>query len=277
MPDRVYQHVPSGPRARLAAVLSQAQQLVSVEDVMTALSVDRTTASKTLARWHAQRWLQRVGHGLYTAIPLDSRATEQVLEDPWVLVPSLFGTAYVGGWTAAEHWDLTEQLFRDIFVFTTKAIRSRKHDVHGITFVLRHIQPKTLFGTRSLWRGQTKVQVSDVHRTIIDMLAEPSVGGGIRHVADCFAAYLKHKDANSETLIQYAEKLGNGAVFKRMGFLADRLPDQQPLADACRARLTQGNAKLDPGVPSPRLVRAWRLWIPETWSLARRSRKEPRS
>lgn len=278
MADRVYQSVPSGPRARLAAVLSQAQQLVGVEDVMRALSVDRRTASKTLARWHAQRWLQRVGRGIYTAIPLDSRATEQVLEDPWVLVPSLFGAAYVGGWTAAEHWDLTEQLFRDIFVFTTKAIRSRKHDVHGITFVLRHIQPKALFGTRSVWRGgQTKVQVSDIHRTIIDMLADPPVGGGIRHVADCFAEYLKHKDANPEPLIQYAENLGNGAVFKRMGFLAERLPDQQSLTEACRARLTQGNAKLDPGVPSPRLVRAWRLWIPETWSPVRRARKEPRA
>jgi predicted transcriptional regulator of viral defense system len=73
--------------------------------------------------WHGgtrKAGLQRVGHGLYAAIPLDARATEQVLEDPWVLVPSLFGEAYIGGWTAAEHWDLTEQLFRDTLVFTTK-------------------------------------------------------------------------------------------------------------------------------------------------------------
>jgi predicted transcriptional regulator of viral defense system len=276
MADRVHPPVHQGPRARLAAVLSQAQQLVRAEDVMTALSVDRTTAGKTLARWHAQRWLQRVGHGLYAPIPLDARATEQVLEDPWVLVPPLFDAAYIGGWTAAEHWDLTEQLFRSIFVFTTKAIRVRKHDVHGITFVLRHIPPQALFGTRSVWRGQAKVQVSDIHRTIVDMFADPAVGGGIRHVADCFTAYLKHKDANPETLIQYAEKLGNGAVFKRMGFLAETLPDQEELAEACRARLTQGNAKLDPGLPSPRLVRAWRLWIPETWLETRRARKERR-
>lgn len=273
MANRVYQDSPQSPRARLAAVLSQAQQLVGVEDVMTALSVDRKTASKTLARWNAQRWLKRVGHGLYAPIPLDSRATEQVLEDPWVLVPSLFGTAYIGGWTAAEHWDLTEQLFRDIFVFTTKAIRARKHEVHGLTFVRRHIQPNALFGTRTLWRGQTRVQVSDIHRTMIDMLADPAVGGGIRHVSECFANYFKHKDAKPETLIQYAEKLGNGAVFKRMGFLAEALPDQQGLVDACRTRLTKGNAKLDPGLASPRLIRAWRLWVPQSWADARRQER----
>ena len=274
MTDKIYQNDPPvGSRERLAAVLSQTGRLIRAEDVMTILAMDRKSAAKTLARWYAQKRLQRVGHGLYTAIPLDARATGQVLEDPWILVPSLFDPAYIGGWTAAEHWDLTEQLFRDILVFTTKAVRVRKRNVHGITFLLRHIQPDALFGTRNIWRGQIKVQVSDVHRTIIDMFADPSVGGGIRHVADCFAAYFQHKDANPETLIQYAEKLGNGAVFKRMGFLAETIPDQTVLTDACRQRLTQGNAKLDPGLECPRLVRAWRLWIPKTWIGARLSAK----
>jgi WYL domain len=156
-----------GSRERFAAVVTQTGRVIRVDDVMAILALDRKSAAKTLARWYAQRRLQRVGHGLYTAIPLDSRATGQVLEDPWILVPSLFDGAYIGGWTAAEHWDLTEQLFRDIFVFTTKAIRARKRDVHGITFLLRHIEPGALFGTRNIWRGQIKVQVSDVHRTII--------------------------------------------------------------------------------------------------------------
>ncbi|MBI4968221.1 MAG: hypothetical protein HZC25_08905 [Rhodospirillales bacterium] len=233
---------------------------------MGTLGVDRKTAAKTLARWYSQRWLQRVGHGLYTAIPLDARAMEQVLDDPWILVPSLFETAYIGGWTAAEYWDLTEQIFRDILVFTTKPIRKRRHDVHGITFLLRKIAAQDFFGTRSVWRGQIKVQISDTHRTMIDMLADPAVGGGIRHVTDCLTAYLRLKDANTKTLIEYGERLGNGAVFKRLGFIAETLADQQSLADMCRSRLTKGNAKLDPNQDCPRLVTAWRLWIPETWT-----------
>ena len=88
------------------------------------------------------------------------------------------------------------------------------------------------------------------------------------------AAYFRHKDANPETLIQYAEKLGNGAVFKRMGFLAETLPNQNVVVEACRKRLTQGNAKLDPGLNCPRLVRVWRLWIPKTWASARSAAKE---
>lgn len=233
---------------------------------MHTLGVDRKTAAKTLARWYSQKWLQRVGHGLYTAIPLDARATEQVLDDPWILVPALFETAYLGGWTAGEYWDLTEQIFRDILVFTTKPIRKRRYDVHGITFLVRKISTKNFFGTQSIWRGQSKVQISDIHRTIIDMLADPALGGGIRHVSECLMAYLRRKDANAASLIEYTERLRNGAVFKRLGYLVEGMSDQQPLADMCRARLTKGNAMLDPNQECPRLVTAWRLWIPETWA-----------
>ena len=148
----------SGTRERLAACSASAG-LIGVEHAMSALAMDRKNAAKTLARWHAQGRLQRVGHGLYAAVPLDASTAGQVLEDPWILVPSLFGSAYVGGWTAAEHWDLTEQIFRDIFAFTTKAIRTKKYDAHGITFLVRRIQPHALFGTRSIWRGQIRVQI----------------------------------------------------------------------------------------------------------------------
>jgi hypothetical protein len=35
--------------------------------------------------------------------------------------------------------------------------------------------------------------------------------------------------------------------------------------DQCRAKLTAGNAKLDPKLDNTRLVTRWRLWMPEHW------------
>ena len=81
---------------------------------------DRRRAAKLLSRWREQGWLRRVGHGLYVPVPLDLAGSEQVIADPWVLVPTLFGQCYVGGWTAAHHWELTEQLFNETVVFTTR-------------------------------------------------------------------------------------------------------------------------------------------------------------
>jgi len=255
----------SQARARLSAVLQTAKDLVTIDDAMKALETDRSTSAKYLSRWQRQGWLKRVGRGIYAPIPLDATTTEQVLKDPWVLVPALFSPAYIGGWTAAEHWDLTEQLFRSILVFTARSFRKKEQSVQGASFTLTHIPEDALFGTKTLWRGQARVAIADKHRTIVDMLADPATGGGIRHVDQCLQNYLRDPEASAETLIRYAEKLGNGAVFKRLGFLVSQRSGHEPLAQSCRERLTQGNAKLDPALPCKRLLKAWRLWIPKNW------------
>jgi predicted transcriptional regulator of viral defense system len=253
-------------RARLAKILRASGPLISVEDAATALDVDRVVAAKLLARWQTQAWLQRVRRGVYAPVPLTATPADQVIDDPWILVPRLFDPAYVGGATAAHHWGLTEQLFRTIFVYTAQPVRRSQQTIRGISFTIRRMPAAKLFGTRAVWRGRVKIAVSDLHRTLLDLLDDPAMGGGIRQVADCLQAYLVHAETNPTTLLAYAERLGNGAVFKRLGFLAERGGAPNELVTACAARLTQGNAKLDPALPSPRLVRRWRLWIPERWA-----------
>ena len=107
--------------------------------------------------------------------------------------------------------------------------------------------------------------MSDVHRTIVDMLDDPKLGAGIQHVDDCLVSYFERKDRDDERLVANAGRIGNGAIFKRLGFLAERRSGTNALVDACRERLTQGNAKLDPALPCRRLVTRWRLFVPESW------------
>ena len=105
--------VPTG-RAKLAAVIRAAGDVVRIDDALRALDISRVQAAKLLSRWAGQGWLRRVGTGTYVPVPLELVDANQVVLDPWILVPSLFAPAYIGGRTAAEHWDLTEQIFRDI-------------------------------------------------------------------------------------------------------------------------------------------------------------------
>jgi len=262
----VHSRFSSQARARLSAVLQAANDLVTIENVITALGSDRSASAKLLSRWQRQGWLKRVGRGIYAAIPLDALTTDQVLKDPWILVPALFAPGYVGGWTAAEHWDFTEQLFRTILVFTAKPFRKKDQTVQGVSFSLNRMPEDALFGTKTLWRGHARVLVSDKHRTILDMLADPAAGGGIRHVDQCLRHYLRDPEASADTLVAYGDRRANGAIFKRLGFLASQQPGNDTLVQACRERLTQGNAKLDPALPCKRLVKAWRLWIPKNWA-----------
>jgi len=255
-------------RARLAAVLRQGGDFVTLDDATTVLGIGRTDAAKLLARWQEQGWLRRVRRGLYVPVPLTTGQGEQVIEDPWTLVPKLYDPGYVGGATAAQHWDLTEQIFRSVFVFTARPVRRSQQTVQGTSFIVHHLAADKLFGTKTLWRGRVKLQVSDPARTIIDMLDEPRVGGGIRHVSDCLKAYYARADADPDRLIDYAERVGNGAVFKRLGFLTEWADGPVVVIEACAARLTQGAVKLDPALASPRFLRHWRLQLPDRWKAA---------
>ena len=252
-------------RARLAAVLRATKEVVSIDATAKTLNLDRTAAAKLLSRWRGQGWIRRIGNGLYVPIPLDLAGSKQVVEDPWVLVPTHFGQCYISGWTAAHYWDLTEQLFNETVVFTTRRINTKRVTAQGVTFLLHHTANKRLFGLKAIWRGSTRVNIADAARVVIDMMAMPEIGGGIDHVADCLAAYQKMSAYNGDLLIRYAEQFGNGAVFKRLGFLAETHLHNPELAAACRTRLTQGYAHLDPALPSNHLQTVWRLWVPRRW------------
>jgi predicted transcriptional regulator of viral defense system len=258
------QPVPRG-RAQLSQVLQSAGEIISVDAVTSALQVDRRKATKLLARWSNQGWVRRLRRGLYTPVPLASLGQTQVLDDPWLVVPSLFGPAYIGGWTAAEHWGLTEQIFRSVCVMTTRPVRGKEKNIQGVDFSVKQISPQDMFGTKTLWRGKVKVEVSSPSKTVIDMLDDPAIGGGIRHVSDCLNQYLVTKDGTPDDLINVATRLNNGAVFKRLGFLAERAGGPAKLLAECQKRLTTGNAKLDPAVPCRKLLKRWHLWIPRSW------------
>ena len=256
--------LPQG-RSQLVQVLAASGDVIHISDVAKALEISRTDAAKRLARWREQGWLSRVGSGAYVPASIDTLGSERVLDDAWVLVPALFAPAYIGGRTAAEHWDLTEQIFRDVVVITGQAIREKRQLRQGFQFTLKHLDVTKIFGTKPIWRHHTKVMVSDVHRTIVDILDDPALGGGIQQVSDCLNSYVKRADRDDQKVIEYAERLRNGAVFKRLGFLAERTQSGAKLAELCSARLTAGNAKLDPALPCSRLISKWRLLVPTVW------------
>ena len=253
-------------RKRLSAIARETKGTISVKEASNILKVSTTEAAKMLSRWAKKGWLSRVKRGLYIPIPLESRTTEIPLEDPWIIAERLYSPCYIGGWSAAEYWDLTEQVFRTVVVMTTQKPRERNPIIKGTNFLLRTISEKEMFGLKPVWRGQVKILISDPSRTILDMLNNPRLGGGMRSVADILRNYLKPENRDLKLLIEYSKRLGNGAVFKRLGFLLERFAsDQISFINDCKSQLTKGNVKLDPALESDRLITRWRLWVPESW------------
>jgi predicted transcriptional regulator of viral defense system len=257
-------------RERLAALIRGTKGTVSLPEAASILKVSPSAASKMLSKWASKGWLSRVRQGLYIPVSIESRTTDVPLEDPWVIADRLYSPCYIGGWSAAEYWGLTEQIFRTVVVMTTQKPRDRKPVIKGTGFLLRTVSEKTMFGLKPVWRGQVKISVSDSTRTILDMLSDPQLGGGIRSTVDVFRDYLKSENKKIDLLIEYADRLGNGSVFKRLGFLLEQFAqDEQNMIKLCQTRLTKGNSKLDPKLPADKLVTRWRLWTPKNWAKER--------
>ena len=250
-------------RSQLSKLLRDSPPIVTPTHAAAALGLTPEVAARRLAAWSRSGWLARVRRGAYVPVPIESESADVALDDAWSVAATMFAPCYVGGWSAAEHWGLTEQLFRSICVMTATRPRERQLVLRKARFELHTVALAQFIGLKTVWRGGTRVQVSDPARTLIDMLADPALGGGIRSVAEMLASLFHDQPKEAAKLAGYAAKIGNGAVYKRLGFLLQRdHPDQVPLIESCRARLTAGYAKLDTALPADRLVTAWRVWVP---------------
>lgn len=234
----------------------------SVPDAAGALDEDDDTARRLLGYLSRRGWLTRVRHGLYLTVPLDAAQAGEWVEDPWIVAVRAFGPAYIGGWSAAEHWSLTEQVFRDVVVITTRDVRQRHHVLQRQTFLVTRRAEEKVFGLRAVWRRDVRVEVSDPSRTVVDVLDDPSIGGGIRHVTSILREYLGSEHCDESLLIEYGDRLGNRAVFKRLGWILEVLGVDGPLRKACAERRSAGLVKLDPTVDGDgRIVRRWGLRV----------------
>ena len=250
-------------REYLELLHREASAAFDVAEASRVLGLDPGETARLLGYLARRGWLSRVRRGLYVAVPLDARRSGQWVEDAWIVAGRVFAPCYIGGWTACEHWDFTEQLFRTVLVVTGRDVRHNEVELQGMRFHVTSRAPDLMFGTVGVWRGRTRVEVSDPSRTIADVLDDPRLGGGIRHCAHVLHEYLTSKHRNDAVLIGYGDRLGNRSVFKRLGYLLEtREHDAGSLIDACRARLSTGVTALDPSSKSRgRIVRRWGLRV----------------
>lgn len=254
-----------GERERevLSVLASLERPTVSADDVLRHFDVTRKGANVMLSRLARKRWLRRLRRGSYAVVPLSSRTGRPVVEEPLATAMALFSPCYISGWTAAEHWGLTEQVSNTVVVYSAKPERRADLEIGGVSYRVRRVPEDAIFGTTRLWSGTTAVQMATMHRTVIDVLDAPEMGGGGRQALDIVRAYWQQPEADPEALIELASRLGRGSVFKRLGFTAERFadPDEEWL-ERCRKELSAGIALLDPSGPDRgRIVSRWRLRV----------------
>jgi len=249
-------------RAELAAVLASDKRFVTLDDVTGALGVDPDAAAKRLSRWANDGWVRRVRRGLYIGVPVDAANPAACSEDALIVATAVWSPCYFTGWTSASHWALTDQVFRTTVLKTTKRVRMSRVRLLDHEYLLAHTGHGTMrWGIRTEWDGETRLNFADPARTVIDVLDDPKLAGGIRHAAEITGTFLDEHDPAA--LVDYGDHLGNRAVFKRLGYIVEALGRDAPqLVDACKERVSAGISSLDPhGPKGGRRTTRWGLRV----------------
>jgi predicted transcriptional regulator of viral defense system len=238
--------ISSEGRSELSAVIGPGRRLITTDTAQQVLGLSRSETSERLSRWADNGWLRRVQRDLYIPVPAEVADPQRWTADALFVADAVWTPCYFSGWTSANHWALTEQVFRSTVVLTSGRVRKREQRLLTHDYMVLHVADESLkWGMRVEWRDGRRLQIADPARTVVDMLANPTIGGGMRHVAEVLTSYLDENEP--ELLADYAMRLANGAVFKRLGFVTSIVrPDLGSLLAICEEHVSRGFSLLDP-------------------------------
>jgi predicted transcriptional regulator of viral defense system len=242
------------------ALYERVQSTFRLADVQAITGLTHASARSLVRNAVARGLVARVEPGLFVLVPPELGSAREFSGNPYVVARELVAGAdyYISHASAMELHRMTTQPQFVIFTSTTKRLRNRT--VHGTEFRFVSLKPECLFGVASHWvTKQESVRISDFERTVIDGLRQPDYCGGVTEVAK--GLWIRRSDMNSARLVDYALRLGIGAVIRRLGYLLE-LYQLAPTGDldGLRSALTATYVVLDPLLPREgRHLSSWRL------------------
>lgn len=235
----------------------------TASDAIKIFNFSERETSILLAYFARKGWLSRIRRGLYLTVPLGTINPGELKENPWIVASRVFAPCYIGGWSAAEYWEFTEQIFNSIVVFTTKKIRRKNIRIQGTDFLVKHIGEKYFGKTKYIWLENQKIQVSDPLQTVVDILDDPYTGGGMRNTAEIVREYFASQHRNDIGIVEHIKAGNNRTIYKRLGYLIETLKiDAGNLKEICKKNISAGFSLLDPAVDSKgRFNTKWNLRV----------------
>jgi predicted transcriptional regulator of viral defense system len=208
----------------------------------------RHQTRKALSRLESKGWLLRLERAIYLIVPLEAGQERTWTEDPFVIAIQLDPGAAVAYWSALRFWGMTEQLPRTTFVQTARRRFSPRVEILGVHYRFVVVTPRKIFGVVTQTSEGLPFRVTDREKTIIDACDRPDLCGGVQQLV---AALRSSPQLDWEKVDDYLSRFKSGAVYKRLGFLIERLDlpirERDERLRQWRLSLTEGVAMLDPG------------------------------
>lgn len=213
-----------------------------------------------LDRLERKGWIRRIKRGRFAVIPLSSGEARTPQLHEFLVAMELVSPAAIAYWSALNHHGMTEQIPRTVFVATNHHVQLNTKEALGVTFKIISVSSQKFFGVVKDWVNEQPFSITDREKTIIDGLDLPKYVGGVGEIAKALKQAWEELD--EAKLREYAAKIGNSAVAKRLGYLMEALGLGDPEALRNALSLAPGFSPLDPTLPRRgRHNRRWGLVI----------------
>lgn len=221
--------------------MAKENQVFSFGQVYQKTHIDKKVLSVILSRMETKGFIEPIEKGKYLIIPLGSEKGKYTLHE-FVIGSYLVRPYAIAYWSALHHYGLTEQIPSTVFIQTPARKKKNSIPVFGVNYQVIRIKKEKFFGIEKVWIEETPVSITDKEKTIIDCLDMPHYAGGIIEPAKA----LKDKSLKYDRLRDYAMKIDNSAVVRRLGYLCEHLGIS---LDLPRPQ-SKGYLSLDPTMPA---------------------------
>jgi predicted transcriptional regulator of viral defense system len=194
------------------------KQVFSFQELYQKTRIKKDILNVIISRLESRGFIERIEKGKYLIIPLGSEKGKYTLHE--FVIGSLLVEPYaIAYWSALHHYGLTEQIPKTVFIQTPARKKKNVMEIFGVSYRIVRIKSEKFFGLRKDWIEEMPISITDREKTIIDCLDKPHYSGGVIEVAKA----LKHENLDRGKLSEYALKIGNSAVIRRLGYLCESM------------------------------------------------------
>ncbi len=240
-------------RINLLKDLAKKGNTFTFDDLLNISTIQRDVLWVILSRLEKKGFIERIEKGKYMIIPLGAEKGKYTLNE-FVIGSMLIQPYCIAYWSALHFYGLTEQIPGTVFIQTTARKKKQEIEVFGVKYRIVKIKKNKFFGLRKEWIEDSPIYITEKEKTIVDCLDHPQFCGGVIEVAKA----LKNDNLDVIKLSEYAKKIGNSGVIRRLGYLSDSLG----LFIDLPSIKTRNYLLLDPILPSKGKINSkWKLTI----------------
>ncbi len=209
-----------------------------------------------------RKWILKIRNGVYAITPFDAgkEGSGSYTLHSFVIGSLLTTPYYIGYLSALNYHGLTDRTPSHVYIVTTKAKHSR--ELLDIKFKFVTVHSRKMFGLEEEIIDDKKVIMSSLEKTIVDCLDHPEYSGGIEEIAK--SLFFSKNEIDVELLVNYAKKIENNTVIKRLGYISEIIEWNECLELLVNIKLKSGYSLLEPKFPknsTSKIKERWKLLV----------------